>query len=59
MMGNLEHFLKKLESDSFLKKEKIGVDQVRALLMSAAKNVTAPEKNLSIDEHLQSFLIQQ
>lgn len=50
MMGNLEHFLKKLESESFLKKEKIGVDQVRALLMSAAKNVTAPEKNLSIDE---------
>ena len=50
MMGTLELYLTKLESEGFLKKEKIGIDQVRALLMSAAKNIIASEKNLSIDE---------
>jgi hypothetical protein len=50
MMGTLERYLTKLESEGFLKKEKIGIDQVRALLMSAAKNIIASEKNLSIDE---------
>lgn len=50
MMGTLERYLAKLESEGFLKKEKIGIDQVRALLMSAAKNIIASEKNLSIDE---------
>lgn len=50
MKGNLERYLKKLESQGFLKKEKIGIDQVRALLVSAAKNIIASEKNLSIDE---------
>lgn len=50
MTGNLERCLKKLESEGFLKKETIGIDQVRALLMSATKNIIASEKNLSIDE---------
>ncbi len=49
-MGTLERYLKKLESEGFLKREKIGIDQVRALLTSAAKNIIASEKNLSIDE---------
>ncbi len=40
-MGTLEHYLKRLESEGFLKKEKIGIDQVRALLMSASKNIIA------------------
>jgi uncharacterized protein (UPF0332 family) len=42
--------LRKLESEGFLRQEKIGIDQVRALLTSAAKNIIASEKNLSIDE---------
>ncbi len=50
MMKNLENYLKKLESGGFLKKENIGTDQVRALLISASKNLIASEKNLSIDE---------
>ena len=50
MMANLKHYLKKLESEGFLRKEKIGTDQVRALLMSALKNITASEKTLTIDE---------
>jgi uncharacterized protein (UPF0332 family) len=49
-MGTLERYLKKLESEGFLKREKIGIDQVKALLTSAAKNIIASEKNLSIDE---------
>jgi uncharacterized protein (UPF0332 family) len=49
-MVSLERYLKKLESDGFLKKEKIGIDQVKALLMSAANNIIASEKNLDIDE---------
>jgi uncharacterized protein (UPF0332 family) len=50
MRVTLENYLKKLESEGLLKKEKIGTDQVRSLLMSAAKNIIASEKNLSIDE---------
>ena len=50
MMANLKHYLKKLESEGFLRKEKIGTDQVRALLMSALNNITASEKTLTIDE---------
>ena len=49
-MGTLENYLKKIESQGFLKREKIGNDQVKALLMSAAKNIIAAEKNLAIDE---------
>lgn len=50
MKENLGDYLKRLESAGFLKKEKIGIDQIRALLMSASKNIFASEKNLSIDE---------
>ena len=50
MMGTLERYLKTLESEGFLKKEKIGIDQIKALLISAAKNIIASEKNLAIDE---------
>lgn len=50
MKGNLENYLKRLESAGLLKKERIGIDQIRALLMSASKNIIASEKNLSIDE---------
>lgn len=50
MKENLENYLKNLESNGLLKREKIGIDQVRALLQSASKNIFASEKNLSIDE---------
>ncbi len=50
MKENLENYLKRLESAGLLRKERIGIDQVRALLMSASKNIFASEKNLSIDE---------
>jgi uncharacterized protein (UPF0332 family) len=50
MKGNLERYLRELESKGFLRKEEIGIDQVKALLMSASKNILASEKNLSIDE---------
>ncbi len=46
----LESYLKRLESRGFLRKEKIGIDQVKALLAGAYKNIAASEKNLSIDE---------
>lgn len=50
MKENLENYLKRLESAGLLRRESIGIDQVRALLMSASKNIVASEKNLSIDE---------
>jgi len=50
MKESLEKYLKNLESKGFIKKERIGIDQVKALLTSASKNITASEKNLSIDE---------
>src|SRR4030066_1566454 len=50
MKSHLENYFRNLESKGLLKKEKIGIDQVKALLMSASKNVSASEKNLSIDE---------
>jgi hypothetical protein len=50
MKSHLENYFRNLESEGLLKKEKIGIDQVKALLMSASKNVSASEKNLSIDE---------
>jgi uncharacterized protein (UPF0332 family) len=50
MKPHLESYFKNLESEGLLKKEKIGIDQVKALLTSASKNVFASEKNLSIDE---------
>ena len=55
-MGTLERYLKKLESEGFLKKEKIVIDQVRALLISAAKNIFASAKNLSIDEEVEMII---
>jgi uncharacterized protein (UPF0332 family) len=50
MKENLENYLKRLESAGLLKKERIGIDQVKALLISASRNIAASEKNLSIDE---------
>jgi len=50
MKGSLENYLKNLESKGLLRKENIGVDQVKGLLISASRNVVASEKNLSIDE---------
>lgn len=50
MKEHLDEYLRALESRGFIKKEKIGVDQSKALLMSASRNITASEKNLSIDE---------
>ena len=50
MKENLENYLKTLELKGFIRKEKIGTDQVRALLISASKNIAASEKNIAIDE---------
>jgi uncharacterized protein (UPF0332 family) len=50
MKENLENYLRRLESSGFLKKEKIGIDQINALLLGASKNIFASEKNLTIDE---------
>ncbi len=41
MKENLENYLKRLESAGLLRKERIGIDQIRALLMSASKNIVA------------------
>ncbi len=46
----LSNFLKKLEKQGFLKKEDIGLDQVKALLSSSSRNLIASEKNIKIDE---------
>jgi len=50
MKTRSENYLKDLESKGLLKKEEIGIDQVKALLMSASKNISASEKNFTIDE---------
>lgn len=50
MIEGLENYFKSLESKGLLKKEKIGMDQVKTLLLSASRNISASEKNLSIDE---------
>jgi len=47
---SLKNYLNNLIEKGFLKKEEIGVDQVRALLKSASKNLRAAQKNLNIDE---------
>ena len=47
---SLQNYLKALEAKGFLKKESVGIDQVKALLAGAARNIIASEKNLSIDE---------
>jgi len=50
MKESLQNYLRELEFRGFIKKEKIGADQVKALLISASRNIIASEKNLSIDE---------
>lgn len=47
---NFNEYLDKLIRRGLLKREKIGLDQVRALLASSAKNLTASRKTISIDE---------
>jgi len=47
---SLKNYLNNLIERGFLKKEEIGVDQVRALLKSASKNLRAAQKNLNIQE---------
>lgn len=50
MKEGLENYLNSFERQGFLRREKIGDDQIKALLLSASKNIVASEKNLSIDE---------
>ena len=50
MKMNLKDYLNSLADKGLLKPEKIGLDQVRALILGAEKNLTAAKKNLSIDE---------
>lgn len=50
MKISLGNYFKNLESKGLLKKERIGIDQAKALLVNASKNIVASEKNLSIDE---------
>jgi uncharacterized protein (UPF0332 family) len=50
MSKSLENYVKQLGGKGLLKKEKIGLDQVLALLASASKNIAASEKNVEIDE---------
>ncbi len=50
MKEGLENYLNSFERQGFLRREKIGYDQIKALLLSASKNIVASEKNLSIDE---------
>ncbi|MFA6047368.1 MAG: HEPN domain-containing protein [Parcubacteria group bacterium] len=47
---NLENYFNKLVQKGFLKRERIGLDQVRALMRSAEKNLSAARKTLAIDE---------
>ena len=44
MKENLENYLKRLESAGLLRKERIGIDQVKALLISASKNIVASDR---------------
>jgi len=47
---NLKNYLDELSKKGYLKPEKIGFDQISALLKSAKKNISAARKNLEIDE---------
>lgn len=47
---NFKEYSDKLVELGLLKREKIGLDQVRALLASAVKNIAASRKTISIDE---------
>ncbi len=50
MEKHLESSFRELERKGLLKKENIGIDQVKALLESASRNIYASEKNITIDE---------
>ncbi len=45
-----EAYLNNLIKKGFLKEEKIGLDQIKILLATAQKNLTAAQKTLDIDE---------
>ncbi|MCX6766691.1 MAG: HEPN domain-containing protein [Candidatus Moranbacteria bacterium] len=47
---NSKNYFDELIKRGLLKKEKIGLDQVRALLASSAKNLNASRKTIAIDE---------
>lgn len=47
---NLQNYLNSLAGKGLLKPEKIGLDQVKALLAGASRNLAAAKKNLAIDE---------
>ncbi|TSA44801.1 HEPN domain-containing protein [bacterium] len=47
---NSKNYFSELIKRGLLKKEKIGLDQVRALLASSAKNLAASRKTIAIDE---------
>jgi len=47
---NLENYLNGLVREGLLKKEEIGLDQVRAYLKKSRKNLIAAKKILAIDE---------
>ncbi len=47
---NLNDYLNRLIERGFLKAERIGIDQVKALLKSAKKNLFAAQRNSEIDE---------
>lgn len=47
---NLLNYLNSLTDKGLLKPEKIGLDQVKALVLGAERNLKAAKKNLSIDE---------
>ena len=47
---SLKNYLNNLIEKGFLKSEEIGIDQVKALLKSALKNLRAAQKNFNIDE---------
>ncbi len=48
MEKHLESSFRELERKGLLKKENIGIDQVKALLESASRNIYASEKNITI-----------
>ena len=47
---SLNNYLNQLVEKSFLRPEKIGLDQINALLVTAHQNLIAAKKNLAIDE---------
>ena len=47
---NLKNYLENLAVKGLLKKEEIGQDQIKALIINAKRNLSAARKNLDIDE---------